>query len=692
MRIRTLFLAGFGVVSLPGIVASAWLAARAYGAWDDAVRAHQDATLISTTQRLQTALAVEIGQLSTSILAAQPDLAPLRQATPVTDRLLAALLAGLPAATPGDPPELALARQVGPRIAGLRGRAETGWSLPPAARDAALPADLAEARVALVGGLAQLGARVANRLADLQPELLPPIELATAVMEQRDQVGRSVSAILGWRAGRPIDRAGYETVLGQLGRAEAAAAQATRLAAMMADNAALQAALRRHVALMQETVLPRLRALLDRVLPAWAGGLPDWPEELAAMRRWTTPMQAELLALRDVALDDALRTADEHAGAARTGFLIACAMLLAILGIAAGSLALLLRRLVGPINGLTRLLGRLAEGELALEIPGRQRGDELGAMARAVETLRQGSEQRLEMQAAQQEGQRAELARAQRVSALLARFEEDTAGVLRVVAAAATELDATAAGMAGIAADGRAHADAVAGAAGQASGNVQTVAAATEQLTASIAEVARQVRDGASQARAAAEAAGRAEQTVRGLAEAGGRIGEVVGLINSIAGQTNLLALNATIEAARAGEAGKGFAVVASEVKNLATQTARATEEIGQQIGAMQAETQRTVQAIGDIARIIEALNAATAHVAEAAGQQAEATQEIGRAVAEAARGTQAASRHAEGVSEDAGRTGSAAGEVRAAAGELARRAEDLRGRMDAFLGDIRAA
>ncbi|MFC7609918.1 methyl-accepting chemotaxis protein [Teichococcus aestuarii] len=200
------------------------------------------------------------------------------------------------------------------------------------------------------------------------------------------------------------------------------------------------------------------------------------------------------------------------------------------------------------------------------------------------------------------------------------------------------------------------------------------------------------MRAGAARAQAAAEAAANTDRTVRGLSEAASRIGDVVQLISGIAGQTNLLALNATIEAARAGESGKGFAVVAGEVKNTASQTARATEEIGQQIAAMQAETGRTVQAIAEIGRMIRELNDATGAVAEAAQQQAEATQEIGRAVAEAASGTQEASHHAAGVSEDAARTGAAAEEVRGAAGDLAQQSGGLRVQMDGFLSALRAA
>ncbi|OYW09143.1 MAG: hypothetical protein B7Z53_03505, partial [Rhodospirillales bacterium 12-71-4] len=246
--------------------------------------------------------------------------------------------------------------------------------------------------------------------------------------------------------------------------------------------------------------------------------------------------------------------------------------------------------------------------------------------------------------------------------------------------------------MADIARNGTRRAAAVSESAQQARSNVNTVAAAAEELTTSFAEVTRQIRLGSEKAGAATTAAEGAGRTVRGLSEAADRIGAVVQLINDIAGQTNLLALNATIEAARAGEAGKGFAVVASEVKALAAQTAKATEEIGGQIAAMQAETRRTVEAISAIAHIIQEVGEATGLISDTAGQQSQATQEIGRAVADAAGDTSATSEHAAGVSEDAERTGQAAGNLRGASAELARQAETLRGRVDGFLGAIRAA
>jgi methyl-accepting chemotaxis protein len=356
------------------------------------------------------------------------------------------------------------------------------------------------------------------------------------------------------------------------------------------------------------------------------------------------------------------------------------------------SVAWLARSVGGGVRSLSDSMLRLAKRDYGFELPEMARADEIGDMARAVATCRDGLREADALAAAQAAEAAAKAARGERVDGLLRGFEAEAAEVLRGVASAAVELNATAGEMASTAHDGVERATSVAAASEQASANVQTVAASAEELAASIAEVARQVASSADVARRAADDARQTDGAVQGLSEAARSIGDVVRLINDIAGQTNLLALNATIEAARAGEAGRGFAVVASEVKTLAAQTAKATEQIGSQIAAMQGETERAVSAIGGIVRTIEEMNSITTQVAAAAEEQSAATREIGRAVAEAASGTQDVSRHTAGVTEGAERTGAAAAQVRSASGELAQQAEQLRGRVDRFLSEIRVA
>jgi methyl-accepting chemotaxis protein len=282
--------------------------------------------------------------------------------------------------------------------------------------------------------------------------------------------------------------------------------------------------------------------------------------------------------------------------------------------------------------------------------------------------------------------------RGRKVDALLQSFEEKTAALVGMVAAAATDLRTTAEALSGTTDTTTQRATDVAAAVEQASVNVRTVASAAEEFHSSIAEIARQVAQSSAIAGKAVDDARRTDSIVKTLAGGAQRIGDVVGLINSIAGQTNLLALNATIEAARAGDAGKGFAVVASEVKSLANQTAKATEDIRKQISEIQSATGEAVQAIESITGTIEELSKIASSIASAVEEQGNATQEIARNVQEAASGTQHVSANIAGVSEGARETGAAAGRVLGAAGNLSGQAEQLRGDVRTFISDVKAA
>jgi len=279
-----------------------------------------------------------------------------------------------------------------------------------------------------------------------------------------------------------------------------------------------------------------------------------------------------------------------------------------------------------------------------------------------------------------------------KITAAIRDFDGQMKIVLSTVGGSATNLQNAANALAASAEEATQQSTAVAAASEQASTNVQAVAASTEQLTSSVREIGRQVTESTRITGLAVEQAGRSGATMQGLANAAQRIGDVVELINTIAGQTNLLALNATIEAARAGEAGRGFAVVASEVKALAEQTAKATGEIGQQILAIQGATKESVGSIQEIGATIASVNEIATAIAAAVEEQGMATAEIARNVQEAARGTQEVSSNISGVSQTAGETGQTATRLLTSANELSQQSESLRSQVEGFFAAIRAA
>lgn len=345
-----------------------------------------------------------------------------------------------------------------------------------------------------------------------------------------------------------------------------------------------------------------------------------------------------------------------------------------------------------PIMGMTAAMARLADRDWTTEVPALGSRDEIGAMAKAVSVFKENGIANDRMQEEQRKDQEVKERRSAALSAAVADFETAAGVIVKMVSSASTELQSAAQSLSATAEEGSRQATTVAAASEQASVNVQTVATAGEELSSSIAEIGRQVNQSTRIAGQAVDQAEKTDAKVQGLAEAAVKIGEVVNLINDIAAQTNLLALNATIEAARAGEAGKGFAVVATEVKSLANQTAKATEEIGQQIAGIQGATRESVDAIKSIGKTIAEVNEITTAIAAAVEEQSAATQEIARNVQQAAMGTQEVSNNIVGVTKAAGETGSAATQVLGASGELSQQAETLRERVDTFLSRVRAA
>ena len=350
------------------------------------------------------------------------------------------------------------------------------------------------------------------------------------------------------------------------------------------------------------------------------------------------------------------------------------------------------RNILRRIGNLQRSMQLLSDGDLESEIYRSNQRDEIASMASSLEIFRESMIEARSLGNEQDTDRIAKAERASRMEARIVEFETTVRAALDSLQRSASSMQITAQSMSATADQSSALVSAVASAAEETSVNVQTVSSGTEELTSSIAEIGRQVTSSAQIARKAVEEAGQTDATVQGLTENAGRISVVVDLIQTIASQTNLLALNATIEAARAGEAGRGFAVVASEVKNLANQTAKATDEIRGQIANMQSVTSSAVGAIRNIGKTIGEINEVTTTIAAAVEEQGAATREIARNIQHAAGGTAEVSSNIVGVSAASAEAGTAASEVLSASGALRREADVLRAEIDSFLSNIRAA
>ncbi len=354
---------------------------------------------------------------------------------------------------------------------------------------------------------------------------------------------------------------------------------------------------------------------------------------------------------------------------------------------------LTLTGLVTPVKLLTGVMTSMSQGHLDVTVPGQDRRDELGAMARAAEIFRNGLHDAESLrQQAQQQKERAENERRAGMLKLADEFEKSVGGIVSMVSSAATEMQAAAAQLTATAQETSTQSATVSAAAEEAGANVTSVASSAEELGASVGEIARQVEASATASATAVQEAENAVRVVSELNTMAASIGDVVDVINGLASQTNLLALNATIESARAGDAGKGFAVVAAEVKQLAGQTAKATTEISEKVAQIQAATARAANTIETITGTIQRLDATSTAIASAVEQQTAATQEIIQAVNQAAIGTSEVVSNIAGVADAAEQTGAAASQVLSSSGELAQQAERLHKEMDSFLATVKDA
>ncbi|TDQ83838.1 methyl-accepting chemotaxis sensory transducer with Pas/Pac sensor [Dongia mobilis] len=349
------------------------------------------------------------------------------------------------------------------------------------------------------------------------------------------------------------------------------------------------------------------------------------------------------------------------------------------------------RSITRPLGRIIGVMEELTKGNLAVAVAGQERRDEVGSVAKAVGVFKDGLVEAERLRGEQQAEQMRQVERGQKMEAAIGDFDRMITEVIGAVSSAATQLQSTAQSLSATAEETSQQSNAVAAASEQMTQNVQTVASATEELAASIGEIGAQVNESSRIVSGAVEQAADTNGKVGQLAEAAQKIGDVVTLINEIAAQTNLLALNATIEAARAGEAGKGFAVVASEVKNLASQTSRATDEIAAQVRAIQESTEGSARAIVEIGQTINRVNEISTTIASAVEEQSAATQEISRNVQQTSTGTAEVTSNIVGVTQASQQTSAGASQVLSAADELASNGTRLRNEVESFLRTVRS-
>ncbi len=564
----------------------------------------------------------------------------------------------------------------------------TGVAGPKASRRAILGEDYVAESLALQTNLEQISAQLFARVKELDGFIDQMLEVKQLAWATRNSAGEASLIISTSLAAGKVPHDARQKFDAYIGASDALWASfedvivGLPLPARFTDSVATA---------KRQFYDPDYLALRARLLNALIEG--GKPELIAD--QWS-PITVPRLAATLTVAEAALREANDHASSmhasAKTALMLEAGLLIVAILMSGFSLLTVSRRVIRPLHVLRDAMSQLANGNLSVQAPFTDRRDEIGALAGALATFQRQAVDKARLEAEQRDDQQRAEARHRSTEAHVVAFDAEVGMALNGFGDASAKMDRAANDMQGIADRSKDQANTAVAAAREATNNVEGVAAATEQLSSSISEISRQVAHASTIASRAVEETRQTDDTVRGLAEATAEIGKVVKLISDIAAQTNLLALNATIEAARAGDAGKGFAVVASEVKSLATQTARATEEIASQIASVQGGTEAAVAAIRKIGATIAEVSVVNTSIAAAVEEQGAATQEIARNTQGAAHSTGEVSQTVASVTRGAEATDTTSRAVKAASVELGSAAERLRGQVNGFLQQIRAA